>query len=416
MRRSPTATTRSISIRRRPACAHELIRQAIDAGKHIYTEKPVARRSPTRSISTGAPSARACATASCRTSSGCPGCMKLQHADRQRLLRTHPVGARRVRLLGLRRRLAAGAAAVVELPQGGRRRHHRRHAVPLALRARQPVRRREERDVHRRHAHSRSAGTSAASRYAATADDAAYATFELAHGVIAQINSSWCTRVRRDDLVTFHVDGTHGSAVAGLTECYMQPRAATPKPVWNPDIPQTIDFYDTWQKMPANRAYDNAFKVGVGAVSSACRRGRAVPLEPAGGREGRAARGTRPAQLGRAALARRAGARSPDRRQHAMQTLELPQADGRLAAYTLCGTPIAGAATARPRWNRVAFAAAHVVADPLAERRPVAFGAPSTGTRRSPTAATCGSRASASPKRWTPRSAAWASTGRRRSS
>jgi len=97
--------------------------------------------------------------------------------------------------------------------------------------------------------------------YAATAEDAAYATFELADGVIAQINSSWCTRVRRDDLVTFHVDGTLGSAVAGLTDCRIQPRAATPRPVWNPDVPQAIDFHDDWQLVPANRAYDNAFKV-----------------------------------------------------------------------------------------------------------------------------------------------------------
>ncbi|MBA3508293.1 MAG: Gfo/Idh/MocA family oxidoreductase [Betaproteobacteria bacterium] len=100
--------------------------------------------------------------------------------------------------------------------------------------------------------------------YAATADDAAYATFELDGGngpIIAQINSSWCTRVRRDDLVTFHVDGTLGSAVAGLTDCRIQPRAATPKPVWNPDVPQTIDFYDTWQLIPDNRMFDNAFKV-----------------------------------------------------------------------------------------------------------------------------------------------------------
>jgi predicted dehydrogenase len=97
--------------------------------------------------------------------------------------------------------------------------------------------------------------------YKATADDAAYATFQLEGGVIAQINSSWTTRVRRDDLATFHVDGTLGSAVAGLTDCWIQPRAATPKPVWNPDVPQTIDFFSTWQKMPNNRAYDNAFKV-----------------------------------------------------------------------------------------------------------------------------------------------------------
>jgi predicted dehydrogenase len=101
--------------------------------------------------------------------------------------------------------------------------------------------------------------------YDATADDAAYATFQLegagGEPVIAQINSSWCTRVRRDDLVTFHVDGTLGSAVAGLTDCVIQARAATPKPVWNPDVPKTIDFLDTWQPVPANRAYENAFKV-----------------------------------------------------------------------------------------------------------------------------------------------------------
>jgi predicted dehydrogenase len=100
--------------------------------------------------------------------------------------------------------------------------------------------------------------------YNATADDAAYATFELAGAdgpVIAQINSSWVTRVRRDDLATFHVDGTLGSAVAGLTDCWTQARVNTPKPVWNPDLPQTIDFFDTWEKVPNNRDYDNAFKV-----------------------------------------------------------------------------------------------------------------------------------------------------------
>ncbi len=100
--------------------------------------------------------------------------------------------------------------------------------------------------------------------YAATADDAAYATFELAGRdgpIVAQVNSSWCTRVRRDDLTTFHVDGTHGSAVAGLTDCVIQPRATTPKPVWNPDVPKTIDYFDSWQQMPANCIYENAFKV-----------------------------------------------------------------------------------------------------------------------------------------------------------
>ncbi|PWC53453.1 oxidoreductase [Azospirillum sp. TSH7] len=97
--------------------------------------------------------------------------------------------------------------------------------------------------------------------YEATADDAAYAMFELEGGVIATINSSWCTRVYRDDLVTFQVDGTNGSAVAGLTDCVIQPRQGTPRPVWNPDQKQTIDFYDTWQPVPDNAVFDNGFKV-----------------------------------------------------------------------------------------------------------------------------------------------------------
>ena len=97
--------------------------------------------------------------------------------------------------------------------------------------------------------------------YAADADDAAYATFELENGVIAQFNSSWCVRVRRDDLVTFQVDGTEGSAVAGLTRCYTQHRMNTPRPVWNPDLPQTIDFTKTWDEVPGNEAYPNGFRL-----------------------------------------------------------------------------------------------------------------------------------------------------------
>jgi predicted dehydrogenase len=99
-----------------------------------------------------------------------------------------------------------------------------------------------------------------ARRYKATADDAAYATFELAGGVIAHFNSSWTARVRRDDLLTLQVDGTHGSAVAGLRRCLIQPYEKTPKPVWNPDIPQPIDFFEGWDEVP-DENYDNAFKV-----------------------------------------------------------------------------------------------------------------------------------------------------------
>lgn len=84
--------------------------------------------------------------------------------------------------------------------------------------------------------------------YQATADDAAYATFLLENDVIAHFNSSWCTRVRRDDLLTLQVDGIKGSAVAGLRECYIQHYHTTPKPVWNPDIEQPINFYHDWAK------------------------------------------------------------------------------------------------------------------------------------------------------------------------
>jgi predicted dehydrogenase len=97
--------------------------------------------------------------------------------------------------------------------------------------------------------------------YECTADDAAYATFELENGAICQFNSSWCVRVRRDDLLTLQVDGTKGSAVAGLRDCVVQHGSITPKCVWNPDIDSPIKFFEDWNNVPTNALYDNAFKV-----------------------------------------------------------------------------------------------------------------------------------------------------------
>ena len=97
--------------------------------------------------------------------------------------------------------------------------------------------------------------------YRATADDAAYGIFELEGGVVAQINSSWAVRVDRDELVEFQVDGTEGSAVAGLRNCRYQHRVGTPKPVWNPDLPATEDFRSQWHQVPDNEVFDNGFKV-----------------------------------------------------------------------------------------------------------------------------------------------------------
>ena len=96
--------------------------------------------------------------------------------------------------------------------------------------------------------------------YTCTAEDAAYATFELENGIIAHFNSSWAVRVRRDDLLTIQVDGLNGSAVAGLRDCWIQPLSGTPRPVWNPDIEQPIKFYDGWLKIPEQETYENAFR------------------------------------------------------------------------------------------------------------------------------------------------------------
>lgn len=96
--------------------------------------------------------------------------------------------------------------------------------------------------------------------YQCTADDAAYATMQLEGGIVAHFNASWAVRVRRDDLLTVQVDGSKGSAVAGLRKCWIQPYAATPKPVWNPDIDNPIKFFDTWSEVPDQVEYGNAFK------------------------------------------------------------------------------------------------------------------------------------------------------------
>jgi predicted dehydrogenase len=97
--------------------------------------------------------------------------------------------------------------------------------------------------------------------YVCTADDAAYSTFELAGGIIVHFNSSWCVRVYRDELLTLQVDGTHGSAMAGLRECKVQSRVNTPRAIWNPDVPNTIDFRAQWLDVPNNGEFENAFKV-----------------------------------------------------------------------------------------------------------------------------------------------------------
>ena len=182
-RRWPTPTTRSSSTPRTTQMRAELIRTAIAAGKHVYCEKPTADNlEDALDARARWRRPRASSTAWCRTSCSCPGMPQAEDADRQRLLRPDPLGARRVRLLGLRGRPAADAAAELELQQGRGRRHHPRHALPLALRARQHSSARRSRVSCLGATHIPERYDESGKPYDADTDDAAYATFELEGG------------------------------------------------------------------------------------------------------------------------------------------------------------------------------------------------------------------------------------------
>ena len=298
-------------------------------------------------------------------------------------------------------------------------------------------------------------------RYKATADDAAYATFQLDGNIIAHFNCSWATRVRRDDLLTLHVDGTHGSAVAGLQDVVTQQRMATPKPVWNPDVKQPIDFYAGWQPVPETQAFDNGFKLQWEAFIRHVVRGRALQVGPDRRRQGRAARRVRAAELEGAPLGRRAGAEGlichPGSRcfvpRSSRQELGTAGSSGDLRSRYLAPTwederqrathmnaPILSSlkinlpTDAGQARDLRAVRAARLSRQGQGRLQPRRLLGRARGGRcarrqrsldrlrarlgqdASPTASTSGTSASASPRRWTRPSAAWGSTGRPRSS
>jgi hypothetical protein len=247
-----------------------------------------------------------------------------------------------------------------------------------------------------------------------TADDAAYATFELEgrRAVIAQINMSWTTRVRRDDLVTFHVDGTHGSAVAGPARLPHPARVNTPKPVWNPDQPQTMNFFDQLAGSARQQAFDNGFKTQWEMFIR-----HVAEDAPYRGTCWKAPRACSWSSCALQSWKERRWVDVPalkiasDPSHATMHDCACPPPPARWSPTRT--RPEAFPARGERPFNRVAFSAAHVVADPRADIDPW-LTARSTGTPPSPTASTCGRWAWAWPRRWTPRSAAWGWTGRPR--
>ncbi len=235
------------------------VRRALDAGKHVYCEKPVATSSAEALELWRLACARHLKTGVVQDKLWLPGFMKMR-----RLVQRGELG----RLLSVQGQFGYwvfdGREAPAQRPSWNYRAEdgggiildmfsHWRYVLDHVF---APVRA----VCCRGATHIRERWDEQGRPYTCTAEDAAYAMFELDGGVIATITSSWCVRVRRDDLLTFQADGTAGSAVCGLRRCWFQPAAATPRPVWNPDVDQPINFFSSWIEVPDQAPTENAFK------------------------------------------------------------------------------------------------------------------------------------------------------------
>lgn len=145
--------------------------------------------------------------------------------------------------------------------------------------------------------------------YKATAEDAAYAIFELDNGITVQMNSSWNTRVYRNELLEFQIDGTKGSAVVGLFGAEIQVRDATPKAFWNPDVPDPHDYWSNWEEIDVDEEFENGFKAQWEEYIKSLAEGTPYPYDFASG-----ARGVRLAEIGYESAQKQTKVRVPEER------------------------------------------------------------------------------------------------------
>jgi predicted dehydrogenase len=98
--------------------------------------------------------------------------------------------------------------------------------------------------------------------YAVDVEDTANGLLTLSGGVPAQLLTSWATRVRRDDVLSIQVDGTEGSAFATAHGCWTQSLEDTPLPRLDTVNGQTMNLFETWDEAPDAEPFQHSFRYG----------------------------------------------------------------------------------------------------------------------------------------------------------
>ena len=239
-----------------------MLERAIVAGKHIYSEKPVALSVERGVALLRAAQARGVKHGAVEDKLGLPGLQKLTH-----VVKSGALG----RIAGFRVEFGwwvfDGTEVPCQRPSWNYTRvgggglildmyPHFRYMIENLL---GPIRRvvcalstatPERIDEH-------------GARYAVDVEDTASTIVELESGATGTILSSWATRVRRDDLLTFQIDGTQGSANAGLHRCYVQTGAQTPHTAhFSVATDLNIDYRVKWTEVHDGVSPTNPYRVG----------------------------------------------------------------------------------------------------------------------------------------------------------